>query len=83
MHTSIMSQDGSMVVPSELLEELQFKQGDQLLMEIQEGVLVVTRKAQPIPQVQAEFQRVLPNFQGRSPLDKFLAERRTEMDNDS
>lgn len=80
MHASIMSQGGRIVIPSELREQLQFKQGDQLLMEIKDGVLVVTSKAQRIRQVQAEFQSSLPNLQGRSPVDELIAERRAEVE---
>ncbi len=83
MHASLMSQGGRVVIPAELREQLQFKQGDQLLMEIKDGVLMVTSKAQRIRQVQAEFQCSLPNLQGRSLVDEFLAERREEVERDA
>ena len=50
-----MSEGGRVVIPAELREQLQFKQGDQLLMEVKNGALVVTSKAQRIAQMRDEI----------------------------
>lgn len=79
MHASLMSQGGRVVIPAELREQLQFKQGDQLLMEVKDGALVVTSKAQRIAQIRDEIRAAMPPIEaGRSLVDEFIAERRAE-----
>jgi AbrB family looped-hinge helix DNA binding protein len=79
MHSTNMSQGGRVVIPAELREKLQFKQGDQLLMEIKDGALVVTSKAHRIEQMRDEIRSAMPPVaEGRSIVDEFIAERRAE-----
>ncbi|MCE3253993.1 MAG: AbrB/MazE/SpoVT family DNA-binding protein [Cellvibrio sp.] len=74
-----MSEGGRVVIPAELREQLQFKQGDQLLMEVKNGALVVTSKAQRIAQIRDEIRAAMPPVEeGRSLVDELIAERRVE-----
>jgi len=74
-----MSEGGRVVIPAELREQLQFKQGDQLLMEVKNGALVVTSKAQRIAQMRDEICAAMPPVEaGRSLADELIAERRAE-----
>lgn len=74
-----MSEGGRVVIPAELREQLQFKQGDQLLMEVKNGALVVTSKAQRIAQMRDEILAAMPPVEpGRSLADELIAERRAE-----
>lgn len=74
-----MSEGGRVVIPAELREQLQFKQGDQLLMEVKNGALVVTSKAQRIAQMRDEILAAMPPLgAGRSLAGELIAERRAE-----
>jgi len=74
-----MSEGGRVVIPAELREQLQFKQGDQLLMEVKNGALVVTSKAQRIAQMRDEIRAAMPPVEaGRSLADELITERRAE-----
>jgi AbrB family looped-hinge helix DNA binding protein len=74
-----MSEGGRVVIPAELREQLQFKQGDQLLMEVKNGALVVTSKAQRIAQMRDEILAAMPPVEaGRSLADELITERRAE-----
>jgi len=74
-----MSEGGRVVIPAELREQLQFKQGDQLLMEVKNGALVVTSKVQRIAQMRDEILAAMPPVEtGRSLVDELIAERRAE-----
>lgn len=74
-----MSEGGRVVIPAELREQLQFKQGDQLLMEVKNGALVVTSKSQRIAQIRDEILAAMPPLEaGRSLADELIAERKAE-----
>jgi len=74
-----MSEGGRVVIPAELREQLQFKQGDQLLMEVKNGALVVTSKVQRIAQMRDEILAAMPPLEARRSLvDELIAERRAE-----
>ncbi len=80
MQTVKMSQGGRLVIPAALRAQLNIQPGDELMMEAQDGALMVTSKSQRIRQVRQQFQRALPTIAtDRSVVDELLADRRTEV----
>lgn len=78
MQTVKVSQGGRLVIPAELRELLDIKQGDELLMEAREGELVITSKRRRLLKIQAECQQLLVSQPGQSVVDQLLADRRKE-----
>lgn len=74
-----VSQGGRVVIPAELREQLNVKQGDELLMEIKDGSLMLTSKAQRIQQIRDEIYAGMAPVHGRSLADELIAERRAEV----
>ncbi len=78
MLSTRVSQGGRVVIPAELREQLNLKQGDELVIEVKNGALILTSKQQRIAQIRDEIRVGLSLAQGRSLADELIAERRAE-----
>jgi bifunctional DNA-binding transcriptional regulator/antitoxin component of YhaV-PrlF toxin-antitoxin module len=77
-----MSENGRVLIPSAIREELGFKLKGKIFVEIKDGSLVLTPAAQRSAQMRAYFDKHLPPFvpkiPGQDSVDEFIAERRAE-----
>jgi AbrB family looped-hinge helix DNA binding protein len=80
MLSTRLSQGGRVVIPAELREQLNLKQGDELVMEIRDGALVLTSKQQRIAQIRDEIRAGMTLESGRSLTDELIAERQADSD---
>ena len=77
-----MSENGRVLIPSAIREELGFKPNSKIFVEIKDGSLILTPMAQRYAQLRAYFDQHLPPFvpkiPGQDSVDEFIAERRAE-----
>ena len=78
MTSLAMSENGRVLIPAAMREELGFKPNSRIFIEVQDGSLVLTSAAQHRAKMRAYFDKVLPPTPGRSIVDEFIAERRLE-----
>lgn len=71
-----MSEGGRVVIPIEIRQALELKEGDAVLWELHEGEARITTRAQRIRQAQALVRQHVPA--GQSLADELIAERRAE-----
>ena len=71
-----MSDGGRVVIPLEIRQALNLKEGDAVLWELDGGSARITTRAQRIRQAQALVRRHVPA--GQSLVDELIAERRDE-----
>lgn len=81
--TSIaMSENGRVLIPSAIREQLGFKPNSKIFAEIKDGSLVLTPLPQHYVNLRAYFDKHLPPFvpkiPGQDSVDEFIAERRAE-----
>lgn len=74
--TSTFSQ-GETIIPAALCEQLDIKDGDQLIWEIRDDALLVTTRVAQLHRAQALIQKYAPS-NGVSMADELIAERRAE-----
>jgi bifunctional DNA-binding transcriptional regulator/antitoxin component of YhaV-PrlF toxin-antitoxin module len=82
MLSTRFSQAGRVVTPALLKEQLNLKQGDELVMEIKDGALILTSKQQGVAQIRDEIRAGMTLEPGRSLADELIADRRAESDMD-
>lgn len=70
--------DGRIVIPARLRKALGLKSGDELLIRLEDGELVVYTRAQAIRRAQERVRQYVP--EGVSLVDDLLAERRREVE---
>lgn len=78
MQTLAMSENGRVLIPADIREQLGFKPKTRIMMEIQNGCLVLTPAALHYSKIRAYFDALLPPTPGRNMTDEFIAERRAE-----
>ncbi|MDP3516008.1 MAG: AbrB/MazE/SpoVT family DNA-binding domain-containing protein [Pseudohongiella sp.] len=78
MLSTRLSQGGRVVIPAELREQMNLKQGDELVMEVKNGALILTSKQQRIAQIRDEIRAGLSLAEGRSLADELISERQAE-----
>jgi AbrB family looped-hinge helix DNA binding protein len=71
-----INQNGRIVIPAAIREELGIAPGDTLLMDVEDGVLRIETYPARIRRIQREFAQYLPP--GVSLADELIAERREE-----
>jgi AbrB family looped-hinge helix DNA binding protein len=71
-----MSDGGRVVIPVEIRQALDLKEGDAVLWELRDGEARITTRAQRIRQAQALVRKHVPA--GQSLSEELIAERRTE-----
>ena len=82
MSTLAMSENGRVLIPAELREQLGFKPKSPIHVEIKNGSLILTSRAQRLANMRQFFAEHLPksppNPSGLDSVDEFIAERRAE-----
>lgn len=73
-----VSQGGRVVIPAEIREKLQIRQGDELILEERDGELVLSSRARCIEQIRQAILAGMPSHDSRSLVDELIAERRAE-----
>lgn len=73
-----MSEGGRVVVPAEIRRALGVVEGETLLGELRDGEFVLSTRHAQLERARKLFQKYCPPQPGRSLVDEFLAERRTE-----
>jgi len=71
-----LGRQGRLVIPAEARRELALEPGDELIVRVEDGVLLVEPRATALRRVQAEVRNWVP--QDRSLADELIAERREE-----
>ena len=78
MPSLAMSENGRVLIPAALREQLGFKPNKRIFIEVKDGSLVLTSASQRYAKMRAYFDSVLPLTPGRDTVDEFVAERRLE-----
>lgn len=77
-----MSENGRVLIPAELREKLGFKPKSPIHVEIKDGSLILTSRAQRLVNMRNFFDTHLPKTPPATPgmdsVDEFIAERRAE-----
>ncbi len=80
MDTLTITQNGRVVIPKSLRDQLGLHAGDEMIAEIEDGRLVLSTKATRLKRAQALIEKYCPAKSGESVVDEFLAERRKAAD---
>ena len=78
MTSMAMSENGRILIPSAIREELGFKPNAKIFAEIKDGSLVLTPLAQHYANLRAYFDKHLNVPEGVSLVDELIADRRWE-----
>lgn len=82
MNTLTMTQSGRVVIPKAMRDQLGLHEGDEMIVEIEEGRLVLSTRAARLKRAQALIEKYCPAQPGESLVDEFIAERRQAADNE-
>jgi AbrB family looped-hinge helix DNA binding protein len=72
-----INQNGRIVIPAAIRQEMGLKAGESLLMEFEDGVLRIESHRARIRRIQEEFKKIIPPG-GMLMSDELIAERREE-----
>ena len=75
--SSKINQNGRIVIPAAIRQEMGLKAGESLLMEFEDGVLRIESHRARIRRIQEEFKKIIPPG-GMLMSDELIAERREE-----
>jgi AbrB family looped-hinge helix DNA binding protein len=75
--SSKINQNGRIVIPAAIREQMGLKAGDTVLMEVEDGVLRMESHRARIRRIQEEFKKIIPPG-GMLMSDELIAERREE-----
>ena len=78
MTSLAMSENGRILIPAALREQLGFKPNSRIFVEVKDGSLVLTSATQRRAKMREYFDSVLPPTPRRSIVDEFIADRRLE-----
>ena len=78
MTSLAMSENGRVLIPAAIREQLGFKPNTRIFVEVKDGSLVLTSAAERRAKMREYFDRVLPPTPGRSIVDELIAARRLE-----
>lgn len=78
MPTLAMSENGRVLIPADMREQLGIKPKERLYAEIKDGALVLKPMAQHFIELRAYFDSVLTIDKNRSLSDELIADRRAE-----
>ncbi len=82
MNALAMSENGRVLIPAELREKLGFTPKSPIHIEVKNGSLILTSRAQRLANMRQFFDTHLPktppNTSGMDSVDEFIAERRAE-----
>ncbi len=82
MNTLTVTQSGRVVIPKAMRDQLGLHEGDEMIVEIEEGRLVLSTRAARLKRAQALIEKYCPAQPGESLVDEFIAERRQAADNE-
>ena len=78
MQTATMSEGGRVVVPLDIRNALNIKDGDTVYWDMKDGEVSLTTKLARLRRAQALVSKYCPVRPGESVVDEFIAERRAE-----
>ena len=76
MTSLAMSENGRVLIPAALREQLGFKPNTRIFIEVKDGSLILTSATQHYARLRAYFDQHLTPTPGRDTVDEFIAERR-------
>lgn len=82
MNTLTLTQNGRIIIPKVLRDQLGLHGGDEMVAEIEDGRLVLSTRAARLKRAQALIAKYCPAQPGESIVDEFIAERRKAASND-
>ena len=77
-----MTQNGRVVIPKTIREQLGLHAGDEIIAEVEDGRLILSTRATRLKQAQALIQKYCAPQPGVSVVDEFIAERRQAAENE-
>jgi AbrB family looped-hinge helix DNA binding protein len=83
MTSLVMSENGRILIPSALREELGFKPNGKIFVEVKDGALVLTPAAQRNQRLRAYFDQHLKVVEPEGSVDDFIADRREQAKRES
>ena len=78
MTTLAMSENGRVLIPAALREQLGFKPNSRIFVEVTDGSLVLTSASNRYAKMRDYFDKMMPPTPERETVDEFIAERRLE-----
>ncbi len=78
MNTVIMTQNGRVVIPKALREQLGLREGDEMIVEIEDGRLVLSTREARLQHARAMIEKYCKTAE--PVVDEFIAERRAAAD---
>jgi AbrB family looped-hinge helix DNA binding protein len=78
MTSLVMSENGRILIPAALREELGFKPNGKVFAEVKDGTLVLTPASQRNQKLRAYFDRHLNLRETEGTVDQFIADRREQ-----
>ena len=76
MTSLAISDNGRVLIPAALREQLGFKPNTRLFVEVKDGSLILTSATQHYARLRAYFDQHLAPTPGRDTVDEFIAERK-------
>ena len=76
MTSLAMADNGRVLIPAALREQLGFKPNPRIFIEVKDGSLILTSATQHYARLRAYFEQHLTPTPGRDTVDEFIAERR-------
>ena len=76
MTSLAISDNGRVLIPAALREQLGFKPNTRIFVEVKDGSLILTSAAQHYARLRAYFDQHLAPTPGRDTVDEFIAERK-------
>jgi AbrB family looped-hinge helix DNA binding protein len=76
MTSLAMADNGRVLIPAALREQLGFKPNTRIFIEVKDGSLILTSAAQHYARLRAYFDQHLTPTPGRDTVNEFIAERR-------
>ncbi len=76
MTSLTMADNGRVLIPAVLREQLGFKPNTRIFIEVKDGSLILTSATQHYARLRAYFDQHLTPTPGRDTVDEFIAERR-------
>ena len=78
MTSLAMADNGRVLIPAALREQLGFKPNTRIFIEVKDGSLILTLAVQHYARLRAYFDQHLTPTPGRDTVDEFIAERRLQ-----
>ncbi len=83
MTSLAMAENGRVLIPAALREQLGFKPNTRIFVEVKDGSLILTSAAQHYARLRTYFDHHLTPTPGRDTVDEFIAERRLSADSET